>query len=93
MLQLVAKYSIASHWAVLLGKEFSFDIKGAPNFDVTGKVHSQVAGKKKSHHTKYHGFADFQLVPTDSHSLRCKGLGVLIPGLHLSQTANFQLRT
>lgn len=82
MLHLIAKYSIASHWAVLLGKEFSFDIKGVPNFDVTGKVQSQVAGKRKSHHTKYHRFAVIRLVPTDSHFLDCKGLGVLIPGLH-----------
>lgn len=46
MLHLIAKYSIASHWAVLLGKEFSFDIKGVTNFDVTGKVQSQVTGKR-----------------------------------------------
>lgn len=27
MLQLAVKYSVASHWAVLLGKEFLFDIE------------------------------------------------------------------
>lgn len=63
MLQLAVKYSVASHWAVLLGKEFSFDIEGAPNFDVTGKVHSQVAGKRKSCHTKYHGLWLSSLYP------------------------------
>lgn len=61
MLQLDAKYTIASHWAVLLGKEFLSDVKGAPDFGITGKVCSQIAGR--SHCTEYYRFAVIGLVP------------------------------
>lgn len=35
MLQLNAKYTIATHWAVLLGKKFLFGIKGIPDSVIT----------------------------------------------------------
>lgn len=38
MLQLDAKYTIATHWAVLLGKKFLFDIKGTPDLVITVQV-------------------------------------------------------
>lgn len=65
MLQLDAKYTIASRWAVLLGKEFLFAFKGAPEQKYVLKY--QVPDKRRSHCTEYHRFGIIRLVPTDSH--------------------------